>query len=29
MRLLHIIYSGLGGQGEFLFPLIKNLKKKN
>ena len=28
MRLLHIIYSGLGGQGEFLFPLIKNLKKK-
>ena len=29
MRLLHIIYSGLGGQGAYLFPLIKNLKKKN
>ena len=29
MRLLHVIYSGLGGQGEFLFPLIKNLKKKS
>mgnify|MGYP001341454031 CR=1 FL=1 len=28
MRLLHVIYSGLGGQGAFLFPLIKNLKKK-
>jgi hypothetical protein len=29
MRLLHVIYSGLGGQGEFLFPLIKNLKKNS
>lgn len=28
MRLLHIIYSGLGGQGAFLFPLIQNLEKK-
>ena len=28
MRLLHVIYSGLGGQGEFLFPLIRNLKRK-
>ena len=29
MRLLHVIYSGLGGQGEFLFPLIQNLRKNS
>ena len=29
MRLLHVIYSGLGGQGEFLFPLIQNLKRNS
>ena len=29
MRLLHVIYSGLGGQGAFLFPLIKNLNTKS
>ena len=29
MRLLHVIYSGLGGQGAFLFPLIKILNKEN
>ena len=29
MNILHVIYSGLGGQGQFLFELIKGLKNTN
>ena len=28
MKIIHIIYSGLGGQGSVLFPIIESLKKE-